>query len=68
MSLNEKIGQLLLVRVPETNKIETISKYNIGGYILFQRDIDNKTKDELINEIKLYQSTSNNPLLIAIDE
>ena len=68
MSLNEKIGQLLLVRVPKTNKIETISKYNIGGYILFQRDIDNKTKDELINEIKLYQSTSNNSLLIAIDE
>lgn len=68
MSLNEKIGQLLLVRIPETNKIETINKYNIGGYILFQRDVDNKTKDELINEIKLYQSTSNNPLLIAIDE
>lgn len=68
MTLNEKIGQLLLVRVPETNKLETIKKYIIGGYILFQRDIDNKTKDELINEIKLYQSTSNNPLLIAIDE
>ena len=68
MTLSEKIGQLLLVRVPETKKLETIKKYNIGGYILFQRDIDNKTKDELINEIKLYQSTSNNPLLIAIDE
>ena len=68
MTLNEKVGQLLLVRVPETNKIETINKYSIGGYILFQRDVDNKTKDELINEIKLYQSTSNNPLLIAIDE
>lgn len=68
MTLNEKIGQLLLVRIPETNKIETIKKYNIGGYILFQRDIDNKTKEELINEIKLYQSTSNIPLLIAIDE
>ncbi len=68
MTLNEKIGQLLLVRTPETNKIETISKYNIGGYILFQRDIDNKTKEELINEIKLYQSIANIPLLIAIDE
>lgn len=68
MTLNEKIGQLLLVRTPETNKIETINKYNIDGYILFQRDIKNKTKEELINEIKLYQSTSNIPLLIAIDE
>ena len=68
MSLNEKIGQLLLVRIPETNKIETITKYNIGGYILFQRDIDNKTKNELIDEIKSYQSNSTTPLLIAIDE
>lgn len=68
MTLNEKIGQLLLVRIPETNKIETINKYNIGGYILFQRDVDNKRKDELIDEIKLYQSVSNIPLLIAIDE
>lgn len=68
MSLNEKIGQLLLVRTPKTNNIETISKYNIGGYILFQRDIDSETKEELINEIKLYQSTSNIPLLIVIDE
>ncbi len=68
MTLNEKIGQLLLVRIPETNKIETINKYNIGGYILFQRDVDNKRKDELIDEIKLYQSVSSIPLLIAIDE
>jgi len=68
MTLNEKIGQLLLVRIPETNKIETINKYNIGGYIIFQRDVDNKTKDVLIDEIKLYQSFSNIPLLIAIDE
>ena len=68
MTLNEKIGQLLLVRIPETNKIETINKYNIGGYILFQRDVDNKRKDELIDEIKLYHSVSSIPLLIAIDE
>ena len=68
MSIKEKIGQLLLVRIPETNKIETIKKYNIGGYILFKRDIDNKTKEELIKEIEKYQTESSIPLLIATDE
>ena len=68
LTLKEKIGQLLLVRVPETNKLDVINDYNIGGYILFKRDINNKTKQELISDIKSFQSTSKTPLLIAIDE
>lgn len=68
MTIEEKIGQLLLVRIPENNKLKPILNYNIGGYILFKRDINNKTKNELINEIKNYQNNSKIPLLIAIDE
>ena len=68
MTTEEKIGQLLLVRVPEKEKIETIKKYNIGGYILFGRDVANKTKEELIKEIQDYQQNSKIGLLIAIDE
>ncbi len=68
MTLKEKIGQLLLVRTPEIDKIDTIKKYNPAGYILFQRDIKNKTKEELINEISLFQETANIPMFIAIDE
>lgn len=68
MTTKEKIGQLLLVRVPEKEKIETIKKYNIGGYILFGRDVANKTKEELIKEIQDYQQNSKIGLLIAIDE
>lgn len=68
MTIEEKIGQLLLVRIPEKNKLKPILSYNIGGYILFKGDIDNKTKEELINEIKNYQKNSKIPLLIAIDE
>lgn len=68
MTLDEKIGQILLVRVPLTNQIEDLKKYNFGGYLLFGRDFDSKTKDEVINMIKKYQDNSKIPLLIAVDE
>ena len=68
LSLDEKIGQLLLVRVPEQNKIEALEKYNFGGYILFKRDIQDKTKSDIINMIKDFQKAAKTPLLIATDE
>lgn len=68
MTTKEKVGQLLLARIPLTNDLKTITDYHIGGYILFERDTKNKTKEELINKINEYQNTSSIPLLIAIDE
>lgn len=68
MTIEEKIGQLLLARIPEKEKIDTIKNYHIGGYILFGRDVNNKSEYELIDEIKNYQNNSKIPLLIAIDE
>lgn len=68
MTIEEKIGQLLLARIPEKEKIDTIKNYHISGYILFGRDVNNKSKYELIDEIKNYQNNSKIPLLIAIDE
>lgn len=68
LSLEEKIGQILLVRVPENNQISDLEKYHFGGYLLFSRDFASKTKSEVINMIKEYQSASNIPLLIAVDE
>lgn len=68
MSLEEKIGQLLLARIPVKDKIEAIQEFNLGGYILFQRDVSKKSKNELINDIKSFQSNSKIPLFIAIDE
>ena len=68
MTLDEKIGQILLVRVPEENQIETLKKYHFGGYLLFERDFLNKTKVEVISMIQSYQDNSRIPLLIAVDE
>lgn len=67
MTLDEKISQLFLVRVPD-NSIEEVSKYQFGGYILFSKDTKNLTKEELKNKIETWQSVSKIPLLIAVDE
>lgn len=68
MNLDEKIGQLLLVRVPDSDAVEAIKKYNFGGYVLFERDFKGKTKDEVVGEVKSYQDASKVPMIIATDE
>ena len=68
MTLEEKVGQLFFVRVPETNQVEDISTYHLGGYILFGRDTQDETRDSLIQKIADFQAASNIPLLIGADE
>lgn len=68
MTLDEKIGQLLLVRVPEGDAAAAVKKYNFGGYVLFERDFKDKNKDEINKEIKSYQDASKIPMIIATDE
>lgn len=68
LSLEEKIGQIFLVRVPENNKISDLKKYQFGGYLLFTRDFTGKTKDEVIKIVDEFQENANIPLLIATDE
>lgn len=68
MSLEEKIGQLFLARVPVENQLEDIKNYFLGGYLLFGRDFENKTLEEVKQSISRYQEYSSIPMLIASDE
>lgn len=68
MTMEEKIGQMMLVRCPEEGAIEQITKLQPAGYILFGRDFKNKTKAGLKTEIESYQNSSKIPMLIAVDE
>lgn len=68
MSLEEKIGQMFLVRYPENDAIQEVEKYKFGGYVLFERDFKNKTADAVKNEIDNVQNASNIPMIIAVDE
>lgn len=68
MSLDEKIGQLFLVRFPDKDAANIAKQNGFGGYVLFARDFQGKTKNEVISMIKEVQAASKIPLLIAVDE
>lgn len=72
MSLEAKVGQLFFVQVPAENAAEDVMTYHLGGYILFGRDTQDKTANELIQTIHSYQRAAfydtKIPLLIGVDE
>ena len=68
MSVEEKVGQMFMVRVPKENADKRVSEYHLGGYIMFGRDFDNKAKEEVINNIASWQEASDIPMLIGVDE
>lgn len=68
MTLEEKVGQIFLVRCKPETALEDIQEYNIGGFILFDANIVNQTKESLASTLQSYQETSDIDLLIAVDE
>ena len=68
MSLEEKIGQLFLVRYDKYSAISEINNYYTGGYLLFAKDFNNHTKESISSEISNLQNNSKYPLIIAVDE
>lgn len=68
LSLDEKIGQTLIVRYPLSGADAIINDYHIGGYVFFERDFKGKSKNDVVNMINSAQRVSKIPLLTAIDE
>ena len=73
MTLEEKAGQLFFVRVPAENAMEDIMTYHLGGYLLFGRDTQDKTANDLIQTIASWQAEAVEhdtgvPMLIGVDE
>lgn len=68
MTLEEKIGQLFLVRYDKNLASSWVYDYHPGGFIMFAKDFDNHTKDSIKEEIDNLQSISKIPLVVAVDE
>lgn len=68
MTIEEKIGQLFLVRYDSNTALNEIRNYYPGGYILFARDFENHTKDSIKKELNNLQEESKTPLILGVDE
>ncbi len=73
MSLEEKLGQLILMGVQGTDLDPAakafITEQHVGGIILFKRNfIDTVQSLDLINEMKQANKSGKAPLLIGVDE
>lgn len=68
MTLNEKIGQLFLVRFHDDGAMEEIKNDHPGGYILFGKDFANETKGSILEKLQRLQNASKLGLILAVDE
>jgi len=73
MSLDEKIGQLVLVGldgyVNDENSTYLIEKYRVGGFVLLKQNVkDTEQLLELMNSLKKTNAANKIPLFLAIDE
>ncbi|TJX13879.1 beta-N-acetylhexosaminidase [Tissierella creatinini] len=73
MTIEEKIGQLLIVGLEGTeisqNEIYNIRENKIGGFILFSRNIANKNQLlELIKNLNVENKDNKAPIFLSVDE
>lgn len=67
LSMDEKIGQLLLVKYPSNGK-DILKEKQFSGYIFYENDFKDKTEEEVISMISSLNEVAKIPLLIAVDE
>ncbi len=73
MSLDEKIGQLVIVGIDgyttDEHARQMIEEYNVGGFILFKSNIKSSHQMlELLNSLKSINQASKVPLFLSVDE
>ena len=68
LTIDEKIGQLLLVRYKEEESLQELKNYPYSGFVFYENAFKNKTKENVQKMINDLQEESKIPLLTSVDE
>ena len=67
MTLEEKVGQMFLARMPG-DAAYYAETYQLGGYVLFDVDFNGYSMEEVIDRIDSCQAVSKIPMIMSVDE
>lgn len=68
MTLEEKTGQILLCRYPESGAAAAMEAYSLGGYTLYARDFETETPETMLEKVNRVKAAAKIPPFIATDE
>jgi beta-N-acetylhexosaminidase len=73
MSLDEKIGQMVIAGIDkynyDSNAKSLLTDYKVGGFIILSQNVKNSNQLlKLVNDIKSGNSNSKIPLFVSVDE
>ncbi|HJB24162.1 MAG TPA: hypothetical protein H9946_08460, partial [Candidatus Jeotgalibaca pullicola] len=67
LSLEEKVGQMFLARLPDEDADYLAQQYHLGGYIWFAKDFSEKIPETVAEEIQAIQNSMPIDLFMAVD-
>lgn len=68
MTLEEKIGQLFIVRYENIDEEDEVKQYQLGGITFYGKDFRYEDKDSIIELINSLQSDVKIPMFMSVDE
>lgn len=69
-TLEQKVGQMYVSRTPQDpNQVKNdVSKYNLGGLIVYDADMKGLTQQQFKDKMKSFQDSAQTPLLVGVDQ
>ena len=68
MTIEDRVGQILLARCNAETALSDIETYHLGGFVLFGADFENDTPESFREKADSYQAASPVPMILSADE
>lgn len=68
MTIEDRVGQILLARCNAETALSDIETYHLGGFVLFAADFENDTPESFRKKADSYQEVALVPMILSVDE